>query len=116
MKMLSPRKISLDEAGVPDSDHDDWIPFADRQRFRTGAPRRRRGGKRQGRGRGPVKAKPSRLLKVAKLLIKTLENNSLSPNAAAKLFGQLDFLNTTLFGRVGRSGLAFIKSREQCST
>ena len=62
-----------------------------------------------------VKAKPSRLLKVAKLLIKTLENNSLSPNAAAKLFGQLDFLNTTLFGRVGRSGLAFLKSREQCS-
>ena len=62
-----------------------------------------------------VKPKPSRLLKVAKLLVKFVETNSLSPREAAKLFGQLDFLNTTLFGRVGRSGLSKIKTREQCS-
>ena len=62
-----------------------------------------------------VKAKPSRLLKVAKLIIKTIKDDSLTPNGAAKLFGQLDFLNTTLFGRVGRSGLAFLKARELCT-
>jgi len=59
-----------------------------------------------------VRAKPSRVLNAIVDIMQVLKENRLRPSHAAKIFGRLDFLNTTLFGRVGRTGLGPIKQRQ----
>jgi len=59
-----------------------------------------------------VKPRPRRLMNAAHELITILRQKILTPSHAAKLFGKLDFLNQTLFGRVGRVGLLAIKERQ----
>ena len=49
-------------------------------------------------------------------ILRVLESGRLSPSHAARLFGKVDFLNTTLFGRVGRTGMLALKQRQyECS-
>jgi hypothetical protein len=45
-------------------------------------------------------------------LLQVWMDNRLTPSQAARLFGKLDFLNQTLFGKVGRTGLLPIKKRQ----
>jgi hypothetical protein len=59
-----------------------------------------------------VKPKLSRILNTMVELVEILKHNRLTPSHAAKVFGRLDFINTTLFGRVGRTGLNPIKKRQ----
>jgi hypothetical protein len=59
-----------------------------------------------------VKAKPSRKINIVKEMLKILSDKYFPPAHAARIFGKLDFLNQTLFGRVGRTGLLSIKKRQ----
>ena len=56
--------------------------------------------------------KPRRLYNTALIIVQAINEDRLTPTQAAKLFGKLDFLNTTFFGRVGRLGLALLKGRQ----
>ena len=62
-----------------------------------------------------VRPKPTRVFNAVTELVQVLKDNRLVPSHAARLFGKLDFLNTTLFGKVGRSGLYQVKKRQHCS-
>jgi len=62
-----------------------------------------------------VKAKETRVLNALVEMVSILQNNRLRPSHAAKVFGKLDFLNTTLFGRVGRTGLGPLKQRQHAT-
>ena len=63
---------------------------------------------------GPLKvrAKPSRILNAITEIVQVFLSGKLRPSHAAKLFGKLDFLDTTIFGRVGRTGLGPVKKRQ----
>ena len=62
-----------------------------------------------------VQALARRLYNTAMAIVAVVNADRLRPAHAAKLFGRLDFLNTTLFGRVGRAGLAHLKERQYAS-
>jgi len=66
------------------------------------------------RSSGSLKIKPKekRRLNAILELMQVLEANLLAPSQAARLFGKLDFLNQTLYGRVGRTGLLPLKKRQ----
>ena len=59
-----------------------------------------------------VKPKLSRVLSAIVELVEIIKSNRLRPPHAAKVFGRVDFINTTLFGRVGRTGLGPVKRRQ----
>eukprot|EP00971_Amphidinium_carterae_P185104 3675807-Amphidinium_carterae.1 len=41
-----------------------------------------------------------------------LDRGYLSPSHAAKLIGKADFVNSTLFGRVGRAALSILRAHQ----
>ena len=49
-------------------------------------------------------------------MLNALHSRWLPPTQAARLFGKLDFLNQTLFGKVGRVGLLPVKKRQYETT
>ena len=59
-----------------------------------------------------VRPKPSRVTSVVEELHKVLRNNRCGTSQAARLAGKADFINSTLFGRVGRAGLSALKARQ----
>ena len=59
-----------------------------------------------------VKPRTKRLVNILGELLQVWMDNRLTPSQAARLFGKLDFLNQTLFGKVGRTGLLPIKKRQ----
>ena len=59
-----------------------------------------------------VKAKPRRVYNAINELLRIWESNYFSPTCAARMFGKLDFLNQTLFGKVGRVALLEFKKRQ----
>ena len=63
-----------------------------------------------------VKPDPKRLSKLQASVRQALEQDSLSPDAASRLVGKLQFLCSTLFGRVGQPLLHPLHSRAACAT
>ena len=63
----------------------------------------------------PVRAKEMRVLNALVEMVGILQSNRLRPSDAVKVFGRLDFLNTTLFGRVGSTGLGPTKKRQHAT-
>ena len=59
-----------------------------------------------------VKPTPKRLHNAVAEILSILIAGRLRSSQAAKVFGKVDFLNTTLFGRVGRSGMLALKIRQ----
>eukprot|EP00973_Karenia_brevis_P083216 11538461-Karenia_brevis.AAC.1 len=51
-------------------------------------------------------------MNVAFEMFRAIRDRKLTPTQAARLFGKLDFLNQSLFGKVGRVGLLPIKRRQ----
>lgn len=59
-----------------------------------------------------VRAKKSRLINTFVEVLGIFKRQWLGSSHAARLFGKVDFLNTTTFGRVGRTGTLPLKQRQ----
>eukprot|EP00972_Heterocapsa_arctica_P050132 7372276-Heterocapsa_arctica.AAC.1 len=59
-----------------------------------------------------VRPKPSHITNLRSELREVLRSNTLTSSHAARLAGKTDFVNSTLFGRIGRACLSAFKARQ----